>query len=279
MKLLILGGSGFLGRALVRHLAALQDEIDVVVRSEESARRLRSACATAAPISEDDAAGRAYDRVINLVVDYGRGKTALSDLVQANLLYPLALIESVSAEVVINISSALPEAYSDYAFSKKMLERSLERVGARRGSRVLNVHLHNMYGPGSDGTNLVTALIEGMKVSKPIELSSGRNSRDFIYIDDVVGAITALCAHPERVPHVPGIDIGSGKAVRLSDLVERLQGKIGGSSRILYGARPDNPQEISVLEADLSAIGATGWAPAWSLDAGLDATIASQQGI
>lgn len=273
-RVLILGGSGVLGRALIAHLAMREYEIEAVVRSREASLRVKSAAPNTTTLAAGDAAGRKYDRVVNLVVDYGRGGGSLSSLIRTNLLYPLDLIESVKAAAVINVSTALPEDYSEYASSKKMLERGLDRVAARRGHRCVNVHLHNIYGPGCDETNLVAALIGRMRCSETIELSSGKNSRDFIYMDDVTSALEALLSRLDRVPDVSAVDVGSGVSTRLSDLVLLIQAKTGSSSTVLYGARPDNPREPPLLAADLRAISATGWKPAWSLDCGLDATAA-----
>jgi CDP-paratose synthetase len=256
-------------------MSALDCDIDVVVRSEKSGRKVKSACADAKIVDGLDIAGRTYDRVINLVADYGRGDTLLSDIVRSNLLYPLALIETFAFGAVLNISIALPESYSSYSLSKKMLERSLDQVATRKGFRALNIQLHDLYGPGSDETNFVTSLIRRMKYSKPIALSSCTNSRDFIYIEDVVGAIAALCVRTERMPESPAIHVGTGLPIQLSALVEKLRAKIGTSSVILYGARPDNIHEVPIRAADLTVIAATGWKPAWSLDAGLDAKILS----
>ncbi|WP_374942273.1 NAD-dependent epimerase/dehydratase family protein [Sphingomonas sp.] len=275
MKVLVLGGSGYLGRALLTHIDELDCAIDVVVRSEAGARKVKTASARAGVFDTLDVTGRAYDHIINLVADCGRGDILLSDVVRANLIYPLALVETLAFGAVLNVSTALPELYSNYSLSKRMLERSLVRVAARKDARVLNVQVHNMYGPGSDETNLVTSLISRMRGSKPIMLSSCTNSRDFVYIDDVVGALSALCFRIDRIAQLSTVQVGSGLPVRLRALVEKLQAKIGTSSEIVYGARRDNIHEMPVLAADLTAIAATGWKPAWSLDAGLDATIRS----
>lgn len=272
-RILILGGSGFLGRALISHLAAGDYEIHAVVRSEESAGKVNSASPRAIAITAERAAGEQYERVINLVVDYGRSGASLSHLLRTNLVYPLGLIETVDPAAVLNVSTALPEAYSNYASSKKMLERCLDRLADQRGFRNVNVHLHNMYGPGSGDSNFVTVLIDRMLRSEPVELSSCRNSRDFIYIDDVAAALEILSRQLENVPNVPTVHIGTGRATRLTELVDMIKGRTGSSSRVHYGARPDNPAEPPILVADDAALSVTGWKPAWSLDQGLDATI------
>jgi nucleoside-diphosphate-sugar epimerase len=278
LKVLVLGGSGLLGRALIAHLGAGGHAIHAIVRSEESARKVEAAHPDAITLSREDATGQSFDRLINLVVDYGRGGGDLSALLRTNLLYPLEIAEAARADAILNVSSALPADYSDYAFSKKMLEEALDRFAGRRGVRNVNIHLHNMYGPIFDETNLVSSLIARMRRGEKVELSSCANSRDFIFIDDVVAAIETVATRVDALPDGAPVAVGSGIATPLRSLVETLQAKTGSRSPVLYGARPDNPREPAHLAADLTALSAAGWTPGWSLDAGLEETLGDTVG-
>ncbi|HEY0148224.1 MAG TPA: NAD-dependent epimerase/dehydratase family protein [Allosphingosinicella sp.] len=273
MKILVLGGSGLLGRALIAHLGGGGHDVHAVVRSDAAALKVKAALPHATTLSLDQVSGQQFNRLVNLVVDYGRGGGALSGLLRTNLLYPLEVAERVEADAMINVSTALPEDYSGYAFSKKLLERSLDRFAAARGVRNVNVHLHNMYGPIFDETNLITAVLAKLRRGEPVELSSGQNSRDFIFADDVVEGLDRILSSVHELPEGAPVPLGSGVPTRLRDLVEMLVAKTGSNSPVLFGARPDNPLEPPALAADLSAMSAIGWSPQWPLERGIEAML------
>jgi nucleoside-diphosphate-sugar epimerase len=269
---LVLGGSGYLGRALVRRLVERGHRPFVVVRSRQSAAKVVAASADAVVLREEEVKRRSYECVVNLIVDYGRTGSELSDLVATNLLYPLRIIERTDWQAIVNVSTALPGSYSRYAFTKKLLEGALMRLAQERQRRCFNVHLHNMYGPGSDGSNFVTFLIAKMLASEELSLSLCENSRDFIYIDDVSACLELLASNPGTVE--PGtVEVGSGQAVELRHLALMLKEMTGSNSHIDFGARAGNPEEPSILVADTEKLCRIGWTPAYSLDRGLQETI------
>lgn len=274
MKILFLGGSGFLGRVLLRSLSP-EVRPFAVARSPESARRIGEACPAATILSADQAAETSFDRVVNLVVDYGRGGAALARLIPSNLLYPVEILERVQAEVVLNVSTALPSTYSPYALSKKLLEQSLDYLEARTGRRFVNIHLHNMYGPGAEATEFVGFVVRRMLANEPVEVSPCRNARDFIFLDDAVDALLRLCAHPHDLPPGRPVEVGTGQSTCLRDAVLLIRELAGSASEIRFGARPANPFEPDRLQADTAALRRLGWAPRFSLREGIGATIAA----
>lgn len=170
---------------------------------------------------------------------------------------------------MINVSTALPADYSDYAYTKKLLEEALTRLGGRTPVRYLNVHLHNMYGPGMDETNLVAFLATRMLAGEPVELSDCENSRDFSYIDVLVEALDRISASATRLPVDRPIEVGTGEPVLLRALVSSVRELTGSTAEIAFGARPGNPREPAVLAADPQLLESLGWRPAHSLQGGL----------
>lgn len=270
----MLGGSSSLGQHLIRRLGD-EHEMFAVARSPESVAKIKAASASVEIVSAEQAAGIRFDRIFNLVVDYGRGGAPLAQLIHPNLFYPLALIEAVGADVVINVSTALPADYSHYAFSKSLLEQALTYLGERKNCRVLNVHLHNMYGPGVGPSELVGFVIAKMLDQECVEVSDCQNSRDFIFIDDVVEALARLSARCDHVSTARPVAVGSGAPTRLRDVVTLLGALTGSASEVRFGARAANPREPQVLAADISVLRQLGWSPRHSLREGLAATVSA----
>lgn len=271
-KVLVLGGSGFLGQNLIRSLSR-DVQTFAIARSMQSIARIRDISATIRIVSPEEAARIRFDRIFNLVVDYGRGGAPLARLIQPNLIYPLELLETIEADFVLNVSTALPQNYSNYALSKKLLEHSLDYLEKREKRRFINIHLHNMYGPGAEVSEIVGFVVSRMLADEPVEVSDCSNSRDFIFVQDVVKALAFICAHPETFPRGRPVEIGSGEATCLRDLIFMIQDLTGSAGTIRFGARPRNEFEPPVLVANTEALRSLGWEPHHSLRQGLEVTI------
>lgn len=272
--ILILGGSGYLGQRLIQSLAD-RFQIHAITRSSEAASRIKTALPTVQIRSAGEAAATRFDRIINLVVDYDRNGASLTSAMETNLLYPMSLLSEIEAEAVINVSTALPRFYSNYSLSKKLLEDSLQFLELTRARPFFNVHLHNMYGPGAHELEFVQFVVRRMIEGKPVEVSMCSNSRDFIFVDDVVRAIALVALNPERLARGSPIEIGTGRSTCLQDLLFMIQRLTCSASEIRFGAKSGNSLEPHVLSADTSAMRGLGWAPLYSLEEGLQATIRS----
>ena len=272
MKVLFLGGSGFLGQHLIRSFSP-DVRTFAIARTLQSVGRVKDASSSIEIVSAEEAARIRFDRIFNLVVDYGRGGTTLSQLIQPNLIYPLQLLETIEADVVLNVSTALPQNYSSYALSKKLLEQSLEFLERCNNRRFINIHLHNMYGPGSEVTEFVGFVVTKMIADQVVEVSDCRNSRDFVFVDDAVSALSHISAKPERFLPGSPVEIGTGKPTCLRELISMVQELTGSRSEIRFGARPSNDFEPDILVANTHPLRSVGWAPCHSLRQGLEATI------
>lgn len=275
MSVVVLGGSGFLGRALLARLAAAGHETSAVVRSDAAAAKIAAASPNTRTLREDDARGRRFDGLVNMVVDYGRGGGSLASLFETNVLYALRLAEAIDCGAVINVSSALPEAYSHYAHTKRTLERSLGYLGPRLGRQVLNLRLHNFYGPGADASNFVTFVAGHLLRAEPLELGDGENARDFLHIDDLTAALARIIERLGDLSDRDTMEVGSGRAIKLRDLVLLVQQMTGSNTPIAFGARPGNPHEPVELVADMSGLERVGWKARIGLEEGLRGTVNS----
>ena len=95
---------------------------------------------------------------------------------------------------------------------------------------------------------------------------------DYLYVADAARAIVSV-ANGETA----GVfNLGSGRAIVLKELIEKLRGVIGSCVEPAYGAVAYRPDQVMHLEADITKLkAATGWSPTTSLEEGLRATIAA----
>ena len=127
-----------------------------------------------------------------------------------------------------------------------------------------------LYGPLEHPDRLVASVIRSLLAGVPARTSHGRQVRDYLYSDDVADAFVKLLESDVTGP----INIASGQAVRLREIIERIGDLTGRKELIQLGAIPAAPTDTPLVVADTTRLtSALGWTPSWDLDRGLQATI------
>jgi nucleoside-diphosphate-sugar epimerase len=128
--------------------------------------------------------------------------------------------------------------------------------------------IYQAYGPGQAEHTLVQAAIKAAIAQETFPMTSGSQQRDWIYISDVVeGFIAAL-----NVDLEPGIsvEIGTGQATSVADVVQTIFQMIGGDGKQMPGVLPDRPGEPALQLADVERTGKLiKWQAKVTLDVGL----------
>ena len=130
-----------------------------------------------------------------------------------------------------------PRPASVYGLTKLDQEALLRTLLRPRGVEVVALRLQNVYGPGQSLRNPYTGLLsifsvrllagEGVSV-----FEDGRESRDFVHVDDVVEAFVRAGGAPLRGP-VMVADVGSGRPTAVLDAARLVGGACGaGEDRI-----------------------------------------------
>ncbi len=131
------------------------------------------------------------------------------------------------------------------------------------------------YGPHEQPDRLVPSIILGLARGESVDLTEGRQRRDYLDARDVANALRTLLESD-----VTGaFNIGSGKAVEVRSIAEHL-GRIAERPELLnFGARPEGADSAAEILADIARItAATTWRPAISLEQGLSETWAWWRG-
>ena len=129
----------------------------------------------------------------------------------------------------------------------------------------------SLYGPAEYPDRLVASVIRALLRGEVATCGNGSLVRDYSHAEDVAAAFVSILEGSVVGP----VNIGSGDAVSLHDLVEKIALKLGGSSLIKF--RPPSlvpSSEPTVLLPDITRLAATGWKRKFDLDSGLDDTIA-----
>ncbi len=130
----------------------------------------------------------------------------------------------------------------------------------------------SVYGPGEGGNKFVPSVIRACLGGINPRLTSCKQIRDYLYVGDVVEAYVAAAALAAS-PVSMAVNVASGVPLRLEDFANAIVGQFPGITAE-FGALPDRDREIKKVQADIARARAVlGWAPAWSLEDGIRATI------
>lgn len=287
MKILLTGASGFLGSALALHCLNAGHQVALLLRPTSKLHRLRGLeasfdigrCTTDAEV---DAFVRKVqpEVVVHTACAYGRqGETSLQ-LFDANLRLGLVVLQALQhvahPVTLINTGSALAPEVSPYALSKHQFAQWGRMLATQSGGQLkfVNVLLQHMYGPGDDVSKFTTHVLHACHRNDPVlKLTAGEQTRDFIYIDDVVSAYDTLLTQRHQLDTVLDIAVGSGVAPSIRQFVETAHRLTASRTELLFGALPYRANEAMHCLANVERMAQLGWMPTFDLKAGLKKTI------
>lgn len=282
MRILLLGGDGFLGRHIADVLRALP-EAELATGGRRDTHDLRVDLTTARPADlAADLAALAPDAVVNCA-----GAVAGSALHQAevNARGPALLCEALQlaapAARLVHLGSAgeYGACEPDSSLSESSDPRPLGVYGATKLAGSLAVvesaldavvlRVFNPVGPGSSVASLPGRLAQELAKAKAdggdITVGDLSAYRDFVDPRDVARAVGLALTTAGRLPRI--LNIASGRAQPVRAIAEGLVAASGFTGTINEsGAGSQRSAAVSWSQADISAAEkALGWQPAITL--------------
>lgn len=224
------------------------------------------------------------DGIIHCATNYGRNSVKRMDILEANLLLPLRLLELGAAngvQVFINTDTMLDKCVSDYSLSKNQFRDWLEVFS--RDIYCINIALEHFFGPGDNPTKFVSYLMRQlMDDVESIDLTYGEQCRDFIYIQDVVDALDRIIESTMKNLGVKGFEeyqVGSGKSIPIRDFVVLMKNVVGNTkTKLNFGAISYRRNEAMVVNVDITKLQKLGWNPKVPLEEALRRTFHQEKG-
>jgi UDP-glucose 4-epimerase len=173
------------------------------------------------------------------------------------------------------VETTAPDPRSPYAVSKLAAEYYLRTIGDLYSIETVSLRVFNAYGqgqhlPASHPPVIPFMLKQAMRGGTIIINGDGTQTRDYVYVDDVVSAMVAASTAPNLDNLV--INVGSGTEVCVRDLASLVIQVTGGKAEIVYNARTD--PGVSRLCADINlARSKLNYQPHFSLAEGLKLTL------
>lgn len=278
-KILLTGGTGYLGSKILKQLIENGRSVLLLKRSFSNPVRIKgyinkidSYDSDLIPL-ERIFRENTIDTIVHCATNYGRGETDPLHVIEANLLLPLKLLElgkKYHIKSFINTDTILDKRINYYSLSKKQFKDWLSVY--KQDYTCVNVSLEHFYGPGDDETKFVTYIIHNLlKNVDKIDLTKGEQKRDFIYIDDVVDAFLKIINSLDNFNRdFYEFEIGTNHPLSIKQFVELAKQLSGNKHTLLnFGALPYRENEVMNYNVNTSEISKLGWKCNTTIEEGL----------
>jgi UDP-glucose 4-epimerase len=285
-RVLVTGGSGFIGRRVVAALQAAGAAVVVADRTAHPDARLRRVGGDLRDPAVRDAAvepgltGIVHLAAITSVLGSLRDPALVHEVnvgVTAGLLelgrqrgvgrFVLASTNAVVGDVgESTIHEDLPlRPLTPYGATKAAAEMLLSGYAGGYGMTTCALRLTNVYGPGMrDKDSMVARLMRAAAAGHHTEVyGSGRQCRDLVHVDDVVAGLLRAWA----ADHVGPLIVGSGRSVTVLDLVDAARKATGVDLPVTHV--PPKAGEMPAVRVSVDRARALGYEPSVELADGL----------
>ena len=296
MTILVAGGSGLVGSAIVRELQRLNKDVigisskdvDLLDRKKtfEFINNLKPTAIIDSAAKVGGIGGNNSYPVeflsqnlqiqSNLMDAAHAAKVSKFVFLGSSCIYPKDCAQPIKEEYLL--TGALEQTNSAYAVAKIAGIELIKSYRKEYGYKWISLMPTNMYGP-NDNFDLENGHVLPVLIRKFIEAKrsgsgkvtlwgSGTPLREFLHVDDLAKAIV-LCM--DKYDDSRQINIGSGQEVSIKDLADKISKAVGFSGEISWdSSKPDGTMR-KIL--DSSKIADLGWKPLISLDQGIASTV------
>lgn len=267
MKVAITGATGFLGKAVTKKLEAQKISYTTLDRKRYDLLKPKSL--------KNFVSGK--DIIIHLAA-VNRGENI--ELLKVNTLGTLSLLEAVAqyapnAKIIFSSTFQVYIEESLYGLSKKFAEDLISQYIKKTGLTGIIFKISNIYGPGGRPfyNSVIATLAYLIKNNEPLKINGdGSQKRDFVYVDDVVDAITKAIRTKLKNP-LEVIDICSGKEISINEVLGIIRRASGKKIKVKYNRGvKEKPWPTSGKSFD-HALKLLNWKPTTPLTKGLKSVI------
>ncbi|MFA5049563.1 MAG: GDP-mannose 4,6-dehydratase [Candidatus Micrarchaeia archaeon] len=302
---LVTGGAGFVGTNLCNSLISFGAEVHVIYKKEYANQQTVNInlFTYSLDITNKEKVLDFFkkikpDIIFHLAADICRDREVINfqNLIDTNVLGLLHLLESLfilEYKVPIIIAGTAEEygngklpfkeemrenPVSPYSFSKAMATHMAKTFYNIYSFPIAILRATVAYGPGQKGNMFIPSIIQTIAGNNDFEMTQGEQTRDFIFIEDLVQAYLYAGLSMDKIAGKI-INIGYGKSYKIKDVAKKIGKLMDKTNSIRYGVKPYRPSEVMDYSVDITrAKKLLGWEPKTDLDNGLKKTIGNFDG-
>ena len=267
MKVLITGGAGFIGSHIAEHYQGIAEEIRVLDNLRTGYKKNLDGLNVTfieGSITDRELVAKAVEGV-----DYIFHMAAMVSVPES--------MQKPRETVDLNVNgllTVLEEASkSPHGITKLDGEYHMEMFRTTGQVNTGCCRFFNVFGPRQDPKGAYAAAVpifmeKAIKGEDITVYGDGEQTRDFIYVKDIVGGLTYVAEHPE----VTGVyNVGYGGQITINDLANIIIDAAGSTSKVVH--LPERPGDVKHSRSCADKLRNAGWTPKYTLEEGLKTTL------
>lgn len=299
-KILVTGGTGFVGARVVRQLVEQGRDVAVLMRESSNYHRIEDLLGRCTIIRGDllkleevraELSHFSPEAVLHLAWDGVKGADRNSTVQMTNVVASIKLYqltEEIGCRHFVGLGSqaeygplsgrinetATTRPTTAYGAAKLAAGLLLERTASASERPFAWLRLFSSYGPDDDPSWLIPYLIRSLLSGEKPSLTKAEQIWDYIHVNDVAaGVIATLDSGALGI-----FNLGSGQERPLRDIISMIRDAIDPLLPLGFGEVPYRPDQVMHLAADITSLSsASGWRPSVSLESGIAETVAWHQ--
>ena len=302
MKILITGGAGFIGSHLVEKLLVKNNEILIIDNLMTGKKENLSFEGNYELFIDDLGSEKSLDKITEFNPDVCFHLAAQASVVISvsnpsldfdhNILQPILLLKTLlktdckkfvfssSGGTIFGEPVNVPTSEEDYAgepqspygVAKKRLNELIQIITKDTNMLYSILNFSNVFGPRQDphGEAGVISIFSNKFLSneRPIIYGDGNQTRDYVYVLDVVEAMILSSRSEDNL----FLNIGTGVETSVNQLVEIMKDKFNSDIEPIYQDAREGELLRSVLD-NSKALATIGWKPVYDLNAGMEKVV------
>ena len=302
MKILITGGAGFIGSHLVEKLLVKNNEILIIDNLMTGKKENLSFEGNYELFIDDLGSEKSLDKITEFNPDVCFHLAAQASVVISvsnpsldfdhNILQPILLLKTLlktdckkfvfssSGGTIFGEPVNVPTSEEDYAgepqspygVAKKRLNELIQIITKDTNMSYSILNFSNVFGPRQDphGEAGVISIFSNKFLSneRPIIYGDGDQTRDYVYVLDVVEAMILSSRSEDNL----FLNIGTGVETSVNQLVEIMKDKFNSDIEPIYQDAREGELLRSVLD-NSKALATIGWKPVYDLNAGMEKVV------
>ncbi len=256
VKVLVVGGNGFVGSHLIRRLIKEEADISTFIKGDTKNIEdvLKEIKIYNVNITNFEEVKKAVDKrkpkkVFNLaaITNVARSLDIIDEIIDINVKGNLNILKALNkdCDCIVNMGTieeyginkapfnedkTIPEPVSPYSASKSSLVMFSKMMYHSFKTPVVLLRPSKVYGPYDTvnlnlNQSLISKLIVCGLLDKEFRLLGGDQYRDFLYIDDLIDGLIKASIKKEAIGEI--INLGSGNGYIINDIVEKISENLG----------------------------------------------------
>ena len=283
-NIVVLGGSGFVGKSLLKKLENNEFKVNVMINSTKIKNRFKKFCGNILDKKTFESQIKNGDVIVNLIGQYNgdilnfvdlniKGGLNLLEICKEKENIKIILISSIDVygENMLYASKEKDDTSPQYNYGliKLLTEKMYERFAKIYNLDIVILRLSNLYGPNKKN-GLILNILKTIKKTSVVSINhNGKQQRDYLFIEDAVeGIVKAIQC---KLKNFNVINISSGKrysSIEIIKLVQKISNK-----KVKFKLNQNTPNEKCIWANNNNAKKLLKFSPKISIKQGLTLTL------